>query len=227
MELSRSNYAIHTELFEALMQGDRCDESIVTALYAIASRKDEFDAVAIIRGGGSTSDLECFNSYHIALAVTQMPLPVLTGIGHDKDTSITDMVAHTMLKTPTAVAQWIDQRATDFDGALEYRAIALRDICRQTTHAATLHLEQMATDVRHLVERTLQSEAQKLDSLSTLVAGFAPERIFRLGYAIARKEGRALDSIEGLNLGDTIDISLADGKIEGIITKMEPLPTKE
>ena len=227
MEFSRSNYALHTELFEAIMQGEKSDESVVAALYAIASRKDEFDAVAIIRGGGSTSDLECFNSYHIAFAVTQMPLPVLTGIGHDKDTSITDMVAHTMLKTPTAVAQWIDQRATDFDGALEYCAITLRDICRQTTHSATLRLEQLSADIRHLAERTLQSEAQRLDSLATLVAGFAPERIFRLGYAIARKEGKALDGIDNLNIGDTIDISLANGKIEGVITKIEPHSTEE
>ena len=213
MELARSNYALHTELFEAIMQGERSDESIVAALYAIAARAEEFDAVAIIRGGGSTGDLECFNSYHLAFAVTQMPLPVLTGIGHDKDTSVTDMVAHTMLKTPTAVAQWIDQRATDFDGALEYCAISLRDICRQTTHAATLRLEQMATDIRHLVERTLQGEAQKLDGLANLVANFAPERIFRLGYAIARKEGKALASVEGIEVGDTIDISLADGTL--------------
>ena len=219
MELSRSNYALHTELFEAIMQGERSDESVVAALYAIAERADEFDAVAIIRGGGSTSDLECFNSYNIAFAVTQMSLPVLTGIGHDKDTSVTDMVAHTMLKTPTAVAQWIDQRATDFDGALEYCAISLRDICRQTTHAATLRLEQMATDVRHLVDRTLQGEAQKLDGLQRLVENFAPERIFRLGYAIARKEGKALASVEGLEVGDTIDISLADGTLNAKIVE--------
>ena len=221
MELARSNYALHTELFEAIMQGERSDESIVAALYAIAARAEEFDAVAIIRGGGSTGDLECFNSYHLAFAVTQMPLPVLTGIGHDKDTSVTDMVAHTMLKTPTAVAQWIDQRATDFDGALEYCAISLRDICRQTTHAATLRLEQMATDIRHLVERTLQGEAQRLDGLANLVANFAPERIFRLGYAIARKEGKALASVEGIEVGDTIDISLADGSLNArVIEKL-------
>ena len=221
MELARSNYALHTELFEAIMQGERSDESIVAALYAIAARAEEFDAVAIIRGGGSTGDLECFNSYHLAFAVTQMPLPVLTGIGHDKDTSVTDMVAHTMLKTPTAVAQWIDQRATDFDGALEYCAISLRDICRQTTHAATLRLEQMATDIRHLVERTLQGESQKLDGLANLVENFAPERIFRLGYAIARKEGKALASVEGIEVGDTIDISLADGSLNArVIEKL-------
>jgi exodeoxyribonuclease VII large subunit len=226
-ELGRSIYRIETELFEATMQGEACDESIVTALYAIAERSDEFDAVAIIRGGGSTSDLECFNSYNIAFAVTQMSLPVLTGIGHDKDTSVTDMVAHTMLKTPTAVAQWIDQRATDFDGALEYCAISLRDICRQTTHAATLRLEQMATDVRHLVDRTLQGEAQKLDGLQRLVENFAPERIFRLGYAIARKEGKALASVEGVEVGDTIDISLADGTLNAKIVEKRNRRTKQ
>ena len=222
MELSSSNYAIHTELFEATMQGESCSESVVAALYDIADRAEEFDAVAIIRGGGSTSDLECFNAYDIAFAVTQFPLPVLTGIGHDKDTSVTDMVAHTMLKTPTAVAQWINQRAADFDGALEYCAISLRDICRQTTHAAALRLEQMSAEVRHLAERTLQGEAQKLDGLSNLVANFAPERIFRLGYAIARKEGKALASVEGVEVGDTINISLADGEIDvRVIEKRE------
>ena len=218
-ELARSAYRIKSELFEATMQGESCDESIVAALYAIAERAEEFDAVAIIRGGGSTSDLECYNSYHLAFAVTQMPLPILTGIGHDKDTSVTDMVAHTMLKTPTAVAQWIDQRAADFDGALEYCAITLRDICRQTTHAATLRLEQMATDVRHLVERTLQGESQRLDGLQSLVENFAPERIFRLGYAIARKEGKALASVEGIEVGDTIDISLADGVLNAKVVE--------
>ena len=218
-ELGRSAYRIHTELFEAIMQGESCDESIVAALYAIANRADEFDAVAIIRGGGSTSDLECYNSYHLAFAVTQFPLPVLTGIGHDKDTSVTDMVAHTMLKTPTAVAAWIDQRAADFDGALEYCAISLRDICRQATHKAALRLEQFSADVRHIAERTLQSEKQRLDGIATLVANFAPERIFRLGYAIARKEGKALQSVENVEVGDTVNIALADGELNAKVVE--------
>lgn len=219
-ELERSAYRIETELFEATMQGERCDESIVAALYAVAERSDEFDAVAIIRGGGSTGDLECYNSYLLAFAVTQFPLPVLTGIGHDKDTSVTDMVAHTPLKTPTAVAAWIDGRAADFDGALEYCAISLRDICRQATHSAALRLEQFSADVRHLAERTLQSEKQRLDGIANLVANFAPERIFRLGYAIARKDGRAMQSVEDVSIGDTISISLANGEIESKITKI-------
>ena len=219
-ELGRSAYRIHTELFEATMQGERCDESIVAALYAVAEHSEEFDAVAIIRGGGSTSDLECYNSYHLAFAVTQMPLPILTGIGHDKDTSVTDMVAHTMLKTPTAVAAWIESRAADFDGALEYCAITLRDICRQATHSAALRLEQFSAEVRHIAERTLQGEKQRLDGIATVVANFAPERIFRLGYAIARKKGKALQSVEDVAIDDTINISLANGEIESKITKI-------
>lgn len=219
-ELGRSAYRIETELFEATMQGERCDESIVAALYAVVERSEEFDALAIIRGGGSTSDLECYNSYLLACAVTQFPLPVLTGIGHDKDTSVTDMVAHTPLKTPTAVAAWIDQRAADFDGALEYCAISLRDICRQATHAAALRLEQFSADVRHLAEHTLQSEAQRLDGIANVVANFAPERIFRLGYAIARKEGKALQSVDDVAIGDSINVSLANGEIESKITKI-------
>ena len=221
-ELERSPYRLDTELFEATMQGERCDESIASALHTIAERAERYDAVAIIRGGGSTSDLECYNSYLLALTVTQMPLPVLTGIGHDKDTSVTDMVAHTQLKTPTAVAQWIMQRAADLDGALEYFALTLRDLCHQTTHAATLRLEQLTADVRHLAERTLQGEAQRLDGIATLVASFAPERIFRLGYAIARKQSMALSSIEGVDVGDVINISLADGRLNAkVIEKLK------
>ena len=83
----------------------------------------------------------------------------------------------------------------------------------------------MATDVRHLAERTLQSEAQKLDGLKILIENFAPERIFRLGYAIARKEGKALASVEGVEVGDTIDISLADGTLNAKI--VEKLTIKE
>lgn len=216
-ELGRSIYNIETELFEATMQGESCDDSVVAALQAIAARKGEFDAIAIIRGGGSTSDLECFNSYLIASAVTQAPLPVLTGIGHDKDTSVTDMVANTQLKTPTAVAAWLNQRAADFDGTLEYFAVALRDLCRQSTHRAALQLEQYATNVRNLAERTLQSESQRLDSIATLVANFAPERIFRLGYAIARKEGKALQSVDSVEVGDTIEVAVADGKLNATV----------
>lgn len=219
-EIEGRIYRIDTTLFEAVMQGEMAEQSIIEALSTIAERCDDFDAVAIIRGGGSTGDLDCYNGYELASFVAQFPLPILSGIGHDKDVSITDMVAAVPLKTPTAVAAWICDRAADFDGELERYAIALRDICRQATLSATLRLEHFSTEVRHLVERTLQSERQRLDGIANLVANFAPERIFRLGYAIARKEGESLQSVNSVSVGDTINISLADGEIESKITKI-------
>ena len=219
-EIEGRIYRIDTTLFEAVMQGEMAEQSIIEALSIIAERCDDFDAVAIIRGGGSTGDLDCYNGYELASFVAQFPLPILSGIGHDKDVSITDMVAAVPLKTPTAVATWICDRAADFDGELERYAIALRDICRQATLSATLRLEHFSTEVRHLVERTLQSERQRLDGIANLVANFAPERIFRLGYAIARKEGESLQSVNSVSVGDTINISLADGEIESKITKI-------
>ena len=106
-ELAKSPYRFEVTLFDAFMQGAAAEESIVTALCAVAERMDEFDAVVLIRGGGSASDLNCFNAYRLCAHVAQFPLPILTGIGHDKDTSVADMVAHTALKTPTAVAGWL------------------------------------------------------------------------------------------------------------------------
>ena len=99
-ELQRSIYRFQTTLFESTMQGDGGEDSVICALEEIAANEEKFDAVAIIRGGGSTSDLALFDSYRIASHVAQFPLPIVTGIGHDKDVSVTDMVAHTHCKTP-------------------------------------------------------------------------------------------------------------------------------
>lgn len=220
MELGRSIYNIHTELFEATMQGATSEESVTAALYAIAKREEEFDAVAIIRGGGSTIDLECFNSYLMAATVAQFPLPILTGIGHDKDTSVTDMVAHLQLKTPTAVATWLVSKMEEFDGELELHSLSLRDICNNTTHRATIHLESLANDIRNAVERTFATEQQRIEGINRLIENFAPERIFRLGYAIARKEGKALCSIDAVDIGDTIEVALTGGTIESKIVKI-------
>ena len=104
---NKSGYIFYTKLFPATMQGNDAAVSIISALEKIYEWEEFFDVAVIIRGGGSQMDLSCFDDYNIAYHVTQFPLPVLTGIGHDKDESITDMVAHTQLKTPTAVAEFL------------------------------------------------------------------------------------------------------------------------
>lgn len=115
-ELSAAPYAIRAELFEALMQGHGAESSIISALERIADRAEEFDAVAVIRGGGSQSDLSFLDSYLISYHIAQFPLPVIAGLGHDKDRSVVDLVAAVSLKTPTAVAAWIVDRAEEFEG---------------------------------------------------------------------------------------------------------------
>ena len=108
-------YIFYLKLFPSIMQGAQAEESIIHSLENIYNYEDFFDVVVIIRGGGSQSDLNCFNSYLLASNVAQFPIPVLTGIGHDKDESIVDLVAHSKLKTPTAVAEFIISRTVEFE----------------------------------------------------------------------------------------------------------------
>lgn len=104
---NKYGYVFYTALFEAIMQGTETEQSIISALEKIAEKTHLFDVVAIIRGGGSQSDLSWFDNYNIAFYITQFPIPVITGIGHEKDLSVTDMVAFKSLKTPTAVADYL------------------------------------------------------------------------------------------------------------------------
>lgn len=117
-ELGGSPYCFRTELFDAVMQGHGAEASIIDALGRIAARMDEFDVAVVIRGGGSQSDLSFLNSYLISYHIAQFPLPVIAGLGHDKDQSVVDMVAARSLKTPTAAAAFLVDRLADFDASL-------------------------------------------------------------------------------------------------------------
>ena len=112
------DFKYYIKLFPSLMQGVQAEDSIIASLEKIFDYEDLFDIVVIIRGGGSQADLNCFDSYLLASNIAQFPLPVLTGIGHDKDESIIDIVAHQKLKTPTAVAEYIIEKTYEFDDYL-------------------------------------------------------------------------------------------------------------
>lgn len=143
-EIARSPYRVELTLFDAFMQGHGAEDSIIEALGRVAERADEFDVVAVIRGGGSQSDLACFNSYRLCAHVAQFPLPVVTGIGHDKDESVADMVAAQRLKTPTAVAAWINDQLSEFDGALDTAAQAVERCATEFLAAERQRLERNA-----------------------------------------------------------------------------------
>lgn len=120
LENNNFGYTFYIKLFPSIMQGLQAEESIINTLEKIYHYEDFFDLVIIIRGGGSQADLNCFNSYLLATNVAQFPLPVITGIGHAKDESIVDIVAHKKLKTPTAVAEYIIEKISDFEDSLHY-----------------------------------------------------------------------------------------------------------
>ena len=111
-------FVFYTKLFPAVMQGNEAPRSIMNALDLIFEYEEMFDAVVIIRGGGAQIDLACFDQYELAFNVAQFPLPVITGIGHDKDDTVIDMVAHTRMKTPTAVAEFLISGALQFSQQL-------------------------------------------------------------------------------------------------------------
>ena len=140
-EIGSSPFNFNVTLFEATMQGEGAEESVVNALSASAERESDFDIAVIIRGGGSTSDLALFDSYRIALYVTQMPMAVITGIGHDKDVSVVDMVAHYMCKTPTAVGAFLVDSATAelntiYDLSNEFRQLSEQMLNNQSAYLA-------------------------------------------------------------------------------------------
>ena len=234
-ELQQGGYAFRTTLFDAVVQGQAAEESICAALAAVAERQEEFDVVVIIRGGGSASDLSCFNSYRLCSYVAQFPLPVVTGIGHDKDTSVTDMVAHTPLKTPTAVAAWLTERMARLEGWLTDAAMHLSELAVKATQREQLRLERMAGEVARLggtycerarsrmamlgeqlrseVARFIERRAMFLQVAESSVEARAPEKILRLGFAVVRCDGRAVTSAKGLK-GREVDIQLAEGYIK-------------
>lgn len=142
-QLQQSGLSFEVKLFPAVMQGERVEGSVIAALDAIAAEEDRWDVVAIIRGGGAATDLNGFDSYLLASNVAQFPLPVLTGIGHERDDTILDAVAHTRLKTPTAVAAFL----------IESR------------ESESQHLQELRARMGQLAQVRLQQERQMLDGL--------------------------------------------------------------
>ena len=165
-ELARSPYRFELTLFDAFMQGEAAEESIIEALCNVAARPEKFDAVVLIRGGGSRSDLNCFNAYRLCAHVAQFPLPVVTGIGHDKDTSVADMVAHTALKTPTAVAGWLVDRAAQVDAWLDRAAVQLHDTTVEAMRRAELQLERLTGELRRRSDELVARRRLQLERLA-------------------------------------------------------------
>jgi exodeoxyribonuclease VII large subunit len=178
-ELGRYPWRFEVTLFEAVMQGVATEETVVAALEEIASRADDFDVVVMIRGGGSTTDLAAFDGYRLCCHIAQFPLPVVTGIGHDKDRSVADMVAALELKTPTAVAVWLGEGLDRVAGLLDELAERVSASSSEVLAAERTRLERAARVVSlGAVDMTRRLEV-RLERLSGEVARLSGERLLR------------------------------------------------
>jgi exodeoxyribonuclease VII large subunit len=198
------------------MQGDAAEASIIKALHEIAQVQQDFDAVVIIRGGGAVTDLDCFDAYQLAYTVTQMPLPVVVGVGHDRDVSVLDMVAAVSLKTPTAVAQFMVQRLAD-----AYQRVCL---CQERLSRGVLLLlqrqEQRLLTIEKMLpicaHRLLDKKEHRLAMLEKTLELLSPVNVLKKGYTMTLKNG-VVASLDDIQVGDEITTVFHNGSVQSIV----------
>jgi exodeoxyribonuclease VII large subunit len=169
--------AFKTELFQAVMQGNEVENSVVDALNRIAARLDEWDVVVIIRGGGATSDLQGFDSLLLAENVAQFPLPIITGIGHERDDTVIDLIAHTRVKTPTAAAEFLIHHQEQELDTLEDLSARLTDRISQLLYDETTRLKMLASKIPMLFSTVKAREEVRLHRLSASMANSSIQRL--------------------------------------------------
>lgn len=225
----------HTELFEATMQGERTVPSVVAALEAIAARDGDFDCVVLIRGGGAVSDLASFDDYTLASNVAQFPLPVIVGIGHERDVTVLDYVANTRVKTPTAAAEALIGMASNAYERLRATGDAILTLVKDRIAGQRQQLAYYQGSIpalaRSIVDRnrhrlgpeipaaitaavraSLARASERLCSLGVLLDTLSPEATLRRGYTITRVDGHAVTAADPLAPGTVITTTFAGGR---------------
>ena len=224
LQNNAQGYAFYWELFPSLMQGNEAAGGIIKALETIVLRAEDFDAVILVRGGGAVSDLLCFDDYNLAFHIAQFPIPVLVGIGHDQDRHLADMVAHTSVKTPTAMAEFLIGRMVDAETLVWEQWQHLR---RHMVHKmgdlkeAPLWLFQR---LKMRVASVLQEQTHRLALLEQSVATLNPLAPLQRGYALVLKGGVPQRDPAVLDKGERLDVWLEKGQMR--VTKTEDYENK-
>ena len=239
LENNLYGFRFYVKLFPALMQGDDVERSVISALDAVAARRDDFDIVVIIRGGGAVSELSCFDSYNLAYNIANFPLPVITGIGHERDDTVADVVAHTKVKTPTAAAEFIINMALDCAQELEGLTRRMSDAITGRMNAENVRLERLSQKLPSLfavlktrqeqilenfmlrsltgIRNIMTQNTHKLELFEKSLSGADPVQILKKGYSITRCNGKVVTGASDLNRGDRLTTVFADGKVESEI----------
>jgi exodeoxyribonuclease VII large subunit len=214
---NRYGYKYELSLFSAIMQGDHAPKSIIAALNQIATEEDKWDIVVIIRGGGATTDLGCFDDYELASHCAQFPLPILSGIGHTRDTTIVDMVVHRCVKTPTAAAEWlIEHIAKQVDMVAEWM-VRLQRATQLAVTQEHSRLQNYLQRMSYSAQRTVMQEQNRLQMWSKTIELHSPERIFKMGYSLTTLNGKPVMKMDDVQEGDVLKTYVADGVVESVV----------
>ena len=217
-ELTQNPWGFRFEvtLFPALVQGELAEASMVKALHEVAKQAENFDAVVIIRGGGSVADLACFDGYELAYTVTEMLLPVIAGIGHDRDVSVLDMVAAISLKTPTAVAQFLVQKMADVHQQVMGYQDRLTKSVQQLLQRQNQRLQTIEMVLPLSARRCIERKEHRLQLLERSLDLLSPQNVLKKGYTMTLKNG-ALASLQDLHKGDEITTVFHNGTVASVV----------
>ena len=208
-------FKVELDLFPALMQGKDCPGSIIEALDAVMESQLEYDAVLILRGGGSKLDLACYDDYSLAAVIAQYPLPVLTAIGHDQDFHVCDMVANTYVKTPTALADFIIGIYEDEDERISSAQTRIRLAVSNRLYREDALLDSLAARIKGAFSLKIAAMESALQVLQTRIEAADPRRILQRGYVLATDaEGVVLKGAAGRKAGDKVAMMFADGSLK-------------
>ena len=230
-------FQFQTQLFPAIMQGEGVEQSIINALERIYDQP--FDCVVIIRGGGATSDMSGFDTLALAEHVVNFPLPIITGIGHDRDESILDMVSHTRVKTPTAAAALLIDHLKEVLDTVNNAQNSITRLVQQKLSTLSTQLSSVSEAIPRLfsivktrqeakidalqqrlpmlIERRFLAENHRLQLMEEKLKALDPQLLLKRGYSITLHKGRAVKDATTLKAGDEIETRLAQGLIHSIV----------
>ena len=218
-QLSNNAYGFQfqTWLFPATMQGEGVEQSIIQALNRINAVSDEFDCVVIIRGGGATSDMSGFDTLALAENVANFPLPIITGIGHERDESILDMISFQRVKTPTAAAEFLISHLSEVLEVIndsQERITRLFSIVKTRQEAK---IDTLYNQISMILMRNIAEKRHRLEILEEKTRSLDPQVLLKRGYSITLHNGKAVRDPQQLQKGDEIETRIEKGTIKSII----------
>ena len=225
------------------MQGEQVEQTIIQALDRINAELDQWDVVVIIRGGGATSDLNGFDTYDLAVNCAQFPLPIITGIGHERDDTVLDFISHTRVKTPTAAAEFLINQVRSTAEALEDYAgeitdVVTRKIQEEQNRLARLteripyqirmrldkeqyRQEQLIQRLSSVLQFRLQGERHRLDLMQQKMEAASPNHLLKKGYSITLLHGKAVTDADSLKQGDELETRFLHGTVKSVVISKE------